>query len=127
MSRQARGISARILEVDEYLRKAPRLRARIREVHPEVCFYQMAGGKPCLIPKRKEAGLKERCRLLAPAFKDLPLRAIAESSTVTCAADDILDAFAALWTAERIAAGEARTIPISPPVDAFGLRMEIVV
>jgi predicted RNase H-like nuclease len=41
--------------------------------------------------------------------------------------DDLLDAFAALWTAERVAAGLAVTLPTDPPLDACGLRMEIVV
>lgn len=40
--------------------------------------------------------------------------------------DDLLDAFAALWTAERILRGEARTVPRIPPEDRFGLRMEMV-
>jgi hypothetical protein len=40
--------------------------------------------------------------------------------------DDILDAFAALWTAERIAPGEAVTLPEVPPRDRHGLPMEMV-
>jgi predicted RNase H-like nuclease len=39
--------------------------------------------------------------------------------------DDIHDAFAALWTAERILAGTAVVVPDPPQVDAAGLRMEI--
>jgi predicted RNase H-like nuclease len=42
------------------------------------------------------------------------------------ARDDIIDALAALWTAERIARGEARMLPPQPPVDEMGLRMEMV-
>ena len=44
----------------------------------------------------------------------------------TSAMFDILDAFAALWTAERIAAGRARTLPEQPPMDDTGLPMRIV-
>jgi predicted RNase H-like nuclease len=40
--------------------------------------------------------------------------------------DDILDAFAALWTAERIFHGQARTLPDTPSQDAVSLRLEIV-
>jgi predicted RNase H-like nuclease len=40
--------------------------------------------------------------------------------------DDILDGLVALWTAERIVRGEARTLPEDPPVDRYGLRMEMV-
>ena len=42
------------------------------------------------------------------------------------AVDDVLDAFAALWTAGRIARGEASTLPISPLRDSQDLPMEIV-
>jgi predicted RNase H-like nuclease len=40
--------------------------------------------------------------------------------------NDLLDAFAAPWTAERIARGKAETLPPVPPRDPVGLRMEIV-
>ena len=41
------------------------------------------------------------------------------------AADDILDAHAACWTAERILKGEAVQIPPTPEIDAKGLQMEM--
>jgi predicted RNase H-like nuclease len=40
--------------------------------------------------------------------------------------DDILDAFAALWSAERILRGVSQSLPDRAPTDCFGLRMEIV-
>ena len=40
--------------------------------------------------------------------------------------DDILDAFAALWTAERIFHHQARAVPEEESRDSQGLRMEIV-
>ena len=39
--------------------------------------------------------------------------------------DDLLDAFATLWTAQRLLTGDAMIIPAHPPRDARGLRMEI--
>jgi predicted RNase H-like nuclease len=41
--------------------------------------------------------------------------------------DDLLDAFAALWTAERLSAKSERVLCSDLPVDSCGLRMEIVV
>ena len=41
------------------------------------------------------------------------------------ALDDLNDAFAALWTARKIACGQAQRIPALPDVDARGLRMEM--
>jgi len=36
------------------------------------------------------------------------------------------DAFAALWTAERVYTGDAQVIPVAPPRDSQDLFMEIV-
>ena len=41
------------------------------------------------------------------------------------AIDDLLDAMAILWTADRYATGAAERLPESPEVDERGLRMEI--
>ena len=57
---------------------------------------------------------------------DLVDRALAERVHLRCAADDIVDAFVALWTAERIQSAEAVSIPPIPSLDAYGLRMEMV-
>ena len=40
--------------------------------------------------------------------------------------DDIADAFAALWTARRIVAGIARSLPDVPSLDRAGLPMRMV-
>ena len=41
--------------------------------------------------------------------------------------DDILDAFAALWTAEHVVRGTAETLPhAEPPVDGAGLPMRML-
>ena len=39
--------------------------------------------------------------------------------------DDLLDAVAAAWSAQRVAEGSAQRLPDTPPTDARGLRMEI--
>jgi predicted RNase H-like nuclease len=41
--------------------------------------------------------------------------------------DDALDALACAWTAQRWAAGIARTLPDEPPRDNRGLPVRIVV
>ena len=61
-----------------------------------------------------------------PIFGHWLQTALAERRELASNEDDILDAFAALWTAERIALGISQTIPAVPPKDSFGLRMEIV-
>jgi predicted RNase H-like nuclease len=52
--------------------------------------------------------------------------ALVERAKLGCNADDIVDAFVALWTAERIGCGAAISIPERPPLDSYGLRMEMM-
>ena len=49
----------------------------------------------------------------------MPIRSIA-------GLDDLYDALAALWTAQRIDRGRSGTFPDDPPTDARGLPMRIV-
>jgi predicted RNase H-like nuclease len=127
ISKQTWNITPKIREVDDLLRRNPGLQGRLREVHPEVCFYFMAGGQPLEEGKRTQAGYAARLRLLRDHFGDIVAAAVEGRDRQACAADDILDALAALWTAERILRCEAVTLPEDPPLDRSGLRMEIVV
>jgi len=127
VSTQAWGIYPKVRSVDALLTVSPEARARIREVHPEVCFWAWNAGQPMPASKKTRAGRLRRRRhvegwlgagVVAAARRLYARRDVAD--------DDILDALAALWTATRIVAGQARTLPAVPPVDSTGLRMEIV-
>jgi len=126
LSVQAWAIVSKIREVDDVLRHDFDLLARVREVHPEVCFYFLAGERPLQHSKKRPIGREERRQLLEPWFGASLLAALAERAHLASTEDDVLDAFAALWTAERIAKGTPQTIPLAPPRDACGLRMEMV-
>ena len=76
--------------------------------------------------KRTSEGRDERLRLVTEYFGGAFDTVRREVSRRHAADDDILDAFAALWTAERILKGVAITIPDVPPEDRLGLRMEMV-
>lgn len=123
---QAWGIYPKIREVDELLQSSPDARVRIREIHPELCFWSWSGNRPIVPKKQSREGRAIRLRLaedwLGPGVL---ARARGDYLKKDVADDDILDAIAALWTATRIARGEAETIPIDPPVDSTGLRMEL--
>ena len=127
VSIQAWAIVPKIREADRLLRRHPSYRAIVREAHPEVCFALLNGGVPLVAPKKTDAGHRQRVRLLRAWCGEAITRALAERRTLRCAADDIVDAFATLWTAERVHRGEAITLPAAPPCDVHGLRMEIVV
>ncbi|RPI28540.1 MAG: DUF429 domain-containing protein [Acidobacteria bacterium] len=126
ISRQAWGILPKIHSVDALLRKDPSLPRRVREVHPEICFLLLAGGRPMQYGKKTRQGQEERLGLLEAWFGEYVQSAVRERPKLRCSLDDLLDAFAACWTAERICLGQAQTLPSDPPRDSAGLRMEIV-
>ena len=57
ISKQTYFILDKIKEVDEFLRARPELPEVVREVHPEVCFCELAG---CRWPIRKKGNLDGR-------------------------------------------------------------------
>jgi predicted RNase H-like nuclease len=125
ISKQTWLIVPKIAEVDAFLRRSSAARAATHEVHPEVSFYYLNGERPVLEPKRKPAGQAERLELLRGWCGSAIDGALAYRGRLGCGADDVLDAFAALWTAERIAAEKAVTHPENPELDAHGLAMSI--
>ena len=126
MQIQTWSIMPKIVEVDDVLRGAPDLRPRVREVHPEVCFYYLADGRPMSYKKTKSAGKSERLKLLTAVFGLKVQEALAHRQQLGCEAHDVLDGFVALWTARRVWAGTAITLPTTPGRDSYGLSMEMV-
>ena len=126
LSKQAWGIVPKIREVDEILRASARARNVVVEVHPEVCFAVWAGAPMCH-PKKNAEGHAERRQLVAAHFGVAVLDAILRRYPRSLvAADDVLDAFAALRTAERVATGCSRSLPPAPDRDSCRLPMQIV-
>lgn len=124
---QAWGISSKIRDVDAALTSGADLRAAIREVHPEVCFWAWNGGEPMSFAKKKKPGRAERIRLVEGWLgADIVERAREGYAKKELADDDVLDAIAALWTAHRIAAGTSVSLPERPPRDDENLPMQIV-
>jgi predicted RNase H-like nuclease len=121
ISRQCFGIFEKLHEVDAAM--SPARQARVIEVHPELSFFEMLGGKSMGHGKKTPAGREERFNALAVAGLLGPGASLPQMRGV--AADDALDALVACWTARRIQAGHAVRVPSKPPVDARGLRMEI--
>jgi len=119
-------ILPKIHEIDAHLRRYPSDRARDREIHPEVSFMIMAG-RPMTHPKRKKAGRLERLALLKPVFGDGVGEAIQNRRALGAKPDDIIDAFAALWSARRFFDHSSISLPsASQQTDSKGIIMEIV-
>jgi predicted RNase H-like nuclease len=114
-SAQLWNILDKIREVDAAMK--PSLQRRVREAHPEVSFA-LLNGAPLRFPKKRREGEEERRRLLRPVFGELP-------RVPGAARDDVLDAYALLWSARRLLYGEARILG-GGERDARGLHCEIV-
>src|SRR5262245_48170184 len=126
ISKQSWFLLAKIREVDRALRRVPSRTRWVHEAHPELCFATW-GGHPLCHAKKRAAGRRERLALVARELGAGAFAALrARHPRGDVADDDLLDACAALWTAERILRGEAGRLPAAPPRDAHGLRMEIV-
>ena len=129
VSKQLFNIAPKIREVDAALRAEPGPAARVFEVHPELAFWRLNGGRaadraeegqkppyePGLALRREPADRGRTCRG-APLT---PRRRRARPPT-TCSMR---------WPAPPspggIHAGQARPFPDPPPRDAFGLPMAI--
>jgi predicted RNase H-like nuclease len=126
MSAQSWGIVPKIQELDLLLTANPSLQERVREVHPEICFMMWNRGVPILERKKSPAGKAARGALVAARFGDHAFDHVrSRHPRADVSDDDINDAFAALWTAERMANGEAVAIPEQTQRDVAGLRMKI--
>lgn len=106
LSAQSFALAPRILEVEDCLDD------RIFEVHPEVSFAALAG-RHLAHRKRSWNGHMERRHLLVDAGIALPDYLPAAGRV---AADDVLDAAVAAWSASRMALGFARSLPVAPPM-----------
>jgi predicted RNase H-like nuclease len=112
---QAWGLRRKLLEANEFRATCA---GRLYEVHPELAFSALSpGGQPLSDSKHTPAGRERRRELLAAAGIQIP----ATLKPLT----DILDAAAAAWSAQRIAAGSAVTIPDPPQHDATGREIAI--
>jgi predicted RNase H-like nuclease len=121
---QAWAITRKIREVDDALRA---LRTRLPnpvviETHPEVVFFDLNGGRPVELPKRRSAGREARRALL----DGVGLWCMGLVPPAGAKADDLLDALACLWVA---AAPNDQLSPLPATIPAFhdsqGLPMQV--
>ncbi len=116
----------KIREVHEYMRANPGSRHSLYEVHPHLSFLELKGG---FVDSRQDAGkprFRDQLSFLCDIF---PSEALYQALTAFRHAEasrrDILDAFAMLWSAKRIATSRAERLPSMPVYDARGFDMAI--
>jgi predicted RNase H-like nuclease len=129
LSKQTFNIIPKIKEVDNFIRSEhynPR-RKKIRETHPEVCFWGLNGCSEMIYNKKYPLGICERMRALSTYAKDVnkifdQTRKRYKKNQV--ADDDIIDALVCAVTA--LFNESLSTFPPTPETDNHGIPMEIV-
>jgi predicted RNase H-like nuclease len=128
LSKQSFAIMPTIREVDDLLASEPSARLTIREMHPEVCFWGLAGKRPMQHYKKDEAGFEERLEVLTNFYSpsaDLIQHALTHFRSSILSRNDVVDALVGAITAS---AGSTHlyTLPDVPECDSRGLPMEMV-
>jgi predicted RNase H-like nuclease len=121
ISKQTYNIMQKVAELDDLIainHVASKRECDLIEVHPE-CTFKMLNDD-CNLPSKKSIdGKLMRRRLLTEHF-DIPLHAPKGASI-----DDLLDAYAVLWSAQRFRRGEHRVFGDGQR-DSRGIEMRIV-
>ena len=129
LSKQSFNIITKIKEVDDLIQSVnynPRNK-RIREVHPEVCFWGLNGCTEMNYKKKSALGICERMQVLGDYIKDVDKifdQTRSRYYKTQVADDDIIDALVCAVTA--LFNGSLSTFPPTPETDTKGIPMEIV-
>jgi predicted RNase H-like nuclease len=121
-------IVPKIREVDDLLLKNNKARRTVREVHPEVLFWALAGQRPMSFKKTIDKGFIERVQVLMsvyPQTETILSHGITSLWIQDLERDDVLDALAAAVTG-LLGGGKLKTLPEIPERDVHGLPMEMV-
>jgi predicted RNase H-like nuclease len=119
ISRQTFAILPRIHELDLLITQDRQ--RHVVEVHPEACFTVLAGA-PMASYKGTSQGRAERLAVLRRVFPDVDEHAAKRIRGAQ--PDDVLDAYAAAWSARRWLA--KTHIQLGGDLDRNGIRMEMI-
>ena len=128
ISQQTWRIVPKIREMDDLLCSNPRARSFIHEVHPEICFWSLAGGVPMQFRKKSLSGYRERLAVLEKRFSKSQTifnAAMGRYKRKDVARDDILDAMVAAVTG-CLSGGNWTSLPETAQSDELDLPMEMV-
>ena len=134
ISQQSFHIIKKIVEVDDALSsRAQTASPKVREAHPEICFWALNDENAMSNSKRDGWGFVERFRVVKRLIPDTDIDGVFEEvrreySNSKVGGDDILDALVMAITAKIVSQNPERlgTLPENPPTDSKGLPMEMV-
>ena len=126
LTKQSWAIAAKIKEIDELLQDED-MKRKVREIHPEVCFWALNKGREMEHSKKKPEGIKQRQIVLSKYCQltdEIINSALEKYLRREVAKDDIIDGLVGAVTATFSDA--LVTLPKEPEIDAKGLSMEMV-
>ena len=121
-----RNTADKVHQVHDYMRNHSGAAHYLYEVHPRLSFLELEGG--VMLPHKDGRKLRFRDRLsyLCDVYPSKVLyEALTGFSRTEVAKTDVLDAFAMLWSAKRIATSRAERLPSTPVYDSRGFDMAI--
>ena len=127
LSRQTWGICPKIRQVDSLLLTDASARVRLKEIHPEICFWALAG-RPMQHNKKRAEGFDERIKVLQSyhsATEEIVQHSLQNYRRQEVAKDDILDALVAAITAFA-GLNALVSVPDPPESDEGGLPMQML-
>jgi|GEM_PF-71361 len=126
LSKQTWNIMPKIKEIDSFLQTFEGS-GKIREMHPELCFWGLNRQQPMRFNKKKQQGFDERLQVVRryfPQSDTLVKQTLQRFSRKIVLRDDILDALVGALTARHFQ--HLRSLPENPEIDELGLPMEVV-
>jgi len=116
----------KIREVHDYMRAHPGAGHFLYEVHPRLSFLELKGGVADQQPADSKPRFRDQLSFLCDIFPSEALyQALTAFRHAEASRHDVLDAFAMLWSAKRIATSRAERLPSMPVYDARGFDMAI--
>lgn len=116
----------KVRDVHDYIRANPGTPHFLYEVHPRLSFLELEGGVMLPHEEKRKLRFRDRLSYLCDVYPSKVLyEAFTEFSRSEVAKTDVLDAFAMLWSAKRIATSRAERLPSTPVYDSRGFDMAI--
>jgi predicted RNase H-like nuclease len=116
----------KIREVHDYMRSHPGSGHFLYEVHPRLSFLELRGGLVENPSGKNRPRFRDQLSYLCDIYPtDTLYQALTAFRHAEASRRDILDAFAILWSAKRIATSRAERLPSTPVYDARGFDMAI--
>lgn len=122
-SRQIWNIRGKVIEANGFV-VSHKLQGRIRESHPEICFWALNSKRICKYSKKTTYGIKERKDILSRYLDLVGLEEFLNENRTLCKMDDILDSLVLSVSATYY--DRLKSIPSYPDFDRDGIIREIV-